>query len=293
MKLKLSVDKEFDSICWPLSAEEIVNLRSSLIDEGCREPVIYWRNSSDGLNPIIDGHHRHKLCGELKLELSSIGMDFDSREQAKNWIIRNQLGRRNASAAQYSYLRGQRVLTEKKSVGRPKASGGNSSKVELLTGDTAGRIAKEEGVGRSTIIRDAQFAEDVDKIGEVAPKVKQAIITEKVTRTVAHDLAELPVEQLAALEQVPESEVAKAVVDATAKSTGHPEFKSLEFALKQAEKAIGTAYRKSCELMDARGGREFHDRLRVEFNPIFIATRETMQNIVAEWKASLNETEAA
>lgn len=81
-------------------------------------------------------------------------------------MCRNQLGRRNLTEEQKSYLRGKQYEAEKLSMGRPKQSGSKNydkmsefprGKREIKDG-TAGVIGRQYGVNARTIHRDADFA---------------------------------------------------------------------------------------------------------------------------------------
>ena len=99
-------------------------------------------------------------------------------------IINNQLGRRNLTESQVSYLRGKMYNTKKKAAHRPNvtksesnaAKGGHSD--HLKTGE---RLAQENDVAQKTIRRDAQFAMSVDAIkNDIIPELSQKILTEEV-----------------------------------------------------------------------------------------------------------------
>jgi hypothetical protein len=82
-----------------------------------------------------------------------IGKTFETRDQAKCWIIENQLSRRNLTPEQTAYLRGIRHDLEK-----------DRHQNDADTGRTRERLAKEYGVSPATIRRDAQFAQAVDAL---------------------------------------------------------------------------------------------------------------------------------
>lgn len=86
------------------------------------------------------------------------------------WIITNQLGRRNLSDEQKSYLRGKRYASEKKAHGErgPKKTGHN-----VQSSGTAEKLSEEYGVDEKTIRRDAAFATAVDTLAKnVGPEIK-------------------------------------------------------------------------------------------------------------------------
>jgi hypothetical protein len=91
-------------------------------------------------------------------------MRFTSREVAKNWIILNQLGRRNVSPDVAARLRGKLYISRKKEHGvRGAEKSGNSC--HSLESKTREAVAKETGVSPRTIANDAAYSEACDKLG--------------------------------------------------------------------------------------------------------------------------------
>lgn len=185
----LSIDPGFSGLCPGPSEEEGRLLRQSIDDEGIRDPIVTWANHDD---IVIDGHTR--LCIARSLGLPKVPIQprrFESREAVVNWIIANQLGRRNLSAEQKSYLRGKRYQAEKNGHGGDqKAKAQNGPLV-----DTAEKLASEYSVGRNTIKRDAEFAEAVDVIGvNVGPEGKAEILAGKsgLTKSDVVEVASAP-----------------------------------------------------------------------------------------------------
>jgi hypothetical protein len=107
--MTLTIDPEFRRLCPPLSDDEYAQLEANLLAEGCREPFIVWEQE----DILLDGHNRHKICQEYAVAFTVYPLSLPSREDAINWIINNQLGRRNLTAEQKSYLRGKRYNQEK------------------------------------------------------------------------------------------------------------------------------------------------------------------------------------
>ena len=96
----LRIKPEFEHLIPPLSAEEFEELRESINTYGCRDPIVVWNDF------IIDGHNRMKICQEFGLPFNTFDMSFDldTEDEVKEWIIRNQFGRRNITAYQRSKL---------------------------------------------------------------------------------------------------------------------------------------------------------------------------------------------
>ena len=155
---KLRVDPEFRSLCPPLSPDEKAQLEGSLQTHGCRDALVVWK----GHDLLLDGHNRHELCTKHDITYKTVELEFPDREASKQWIVANQLSRRNLTPEAGSYLRGRRYNTEKKekSPGRP-AKGDQTDRVK-----TDERLAQEYKVAPATIRRDGRFAKAVDAIAE-------------------------------------------------------------------------------------------------------------------------------
>jgi ParB-like chromosome segregation protein Spo0J len=87
--MTLEIDKEFQQLIPPLASDELAQLESNIIQDGCRDPLVTWQDT------IIDGHNRYAICKAHGLPFKVITMEFADRSHAKEWIIRNQFGRRN------------------------------------------------------------------------------------------------------------------------------------------------------------------------------------------------------
>ena len=90
----LTIDPEFDSLLPAPNEQELAVLRASILREGCREPLTVWKTQDDQ-RIIVDGHNRYRICVELKREPPFQNKKFESREEAKLWMLEHQLGRRN------------------------------------------------------------------------------------------------------------------------------------------------------------------------------------------------------
>jgi hypothetical protein len=164
--MNIKIDPEFRDLIPPLSEVELDQLHSSLSASGCISPLIVWRDH----DILIDGHNRFTYCEENGIDFTVRQMRFTSREVAKNWIILNQLGRRNVSPDVAARLRGMLYLGRKRSVTNPEGTNQHSEEVEGNScpqpkETTAEVVAKETGVSPRTIKNDATYAEACDKLG--------------------------------------------------------------------------------------------------------------------------------
>ena len=80
-----------------------------------------------------------------------------------NWVIDNQLSRRNLDPFEVSVLRGKKYLLEKKEPWRPKGVQNEHLK-------TRDKIAQETGVSPLTIHRDALLAQAVEELTQHIPR---------------------------------------------------------------------------------------------------------------------------
>ena len=88
---ELKVDPDFANLIPPLQENELSMLTESILANGCEMPLVVWHGV------IVDGHNRYRICHENGVPFAIEKKEFDSREAAEVWIVRNQLGRRNLS----------------------------------------------------------------------------------------------------------------------------------------------------------------------------------------------------
>ncbi|MBL0741064.1 ParB N-terminal domain-containing protein [Chryseolinea lacunae] len=166
----ITIVKELREYIIPLNDEELSLLQTSLLHEGCREPLIVWEK--DGQLILVDGHNRYKICQKNGIAFKIRKMPFQNMEEAKVWMIDNQMGRRNLTNDQMSYYRGLRYnsLKQKKGGYANVASKGQKDI------STSGKVSKSFNISESTIKRDAKFAEGLDIVGQSNPMLKTKIL---------------------------------------------------------------------------------------------------------------------
>lgn len=91
--MDLHIDPGFSQLICPLTADEYQQLEQNLLAEGCRDALVVW--PVDGKAILLDGHNRYRICRQHNLPFTTLERHFGDREAAQEWIIRNQLGRRN------------------------------------------------------------------------------------------------------------------------------------------------------------------------------------------------------
>ena len=127
-------------------------------------------NHSDWPCVLIDGHNRHEICERLGIAYETVEIEFASRDDAADWIDRNQEGRRNATPDQLSLIRGRRYNRAKRKQGGTGANQYEQNRQNVESANTAKHLAEQHGVTPRTIERDGKFAEAVQALeieGEV------------------------------------------------------------------------------------------------------------------------------
>jgi N6-adenosine-specific RNA methylase IME4 len=167
---RVVIDPEFKALCPPLAAEERAQLEENCRRWGIRDPLVLWRGV------LLDGHNRYEIAVGSDLAFKTTDVELPDRDAALDWIIRNQLGRRNLTPEQASYLRGKQYEREKLGHGGERRSSGHCD--HLNQGKAQDRLADTHKVSAKTIQRDAAFARAVDKLAEVAgDEARSAILT--------------------------------------------------------------------------------------------------------------------
>lgn len=167
---KITILKEFKEFVTPLTDEEFQLLEKSILLDGCLESLVVWEKNGKFL--LVDGHNRFKICSKNNIPFKVRKTQFQSMDDAKLWMVDNQIGRRNLNDDQLSYYRGLKYLALKKRKGgfQNVTKKGNS---EQSTSDQLADIFKISG---STIKRDAKFAEGINIIARTNPKLRAKIL---------------------------------------------------------------------------------------------------------------------
>lgn len=151
---ELIIDDEFHSLIPPQTPEENAALEESLLRDGCNDALVVWQ----GLNILIDGHHRYELCTKHGISYTTRELAFDSREDVIVWMVQHQLGRRNISA----FVRSELALRMKSAVeakakanmsagGGNKKSGSATLPTPITETHTRRELAAAANVGERTL----------------------------------------------------------------------------------------------------------------------------------------------
>jgi hypothetical protein len=192
---QIVIDPEFEHLISPPKKDELATLERELQAERvCRDPLVVWK----GHNTLLDGHSRHTLCQKHGIPFQVHEMDFPDREEARAWMMRNQLGRRNLREENVSYLRGKLYESRKRKGQRTDLT---SAQNVQKSGTTAAALAEEFHVDEKTIRRDERYARDLDAVAQIKDRgeaIRQKVLAGdlKLTRAEIAKLVGLsPAEQ--------------------------------------------------------------------------------------------------
>lgn len=164
------IDPELQSLLPELSEEEQAALETSLLEEGVREALVVW----DGENILLDGHNRLAIAQKHGLPYRIEAYTFETRDDARRWMLDNQLGRRNLTPEAFAYLLGLRYNSEKRTVGRPDKLCQSGT---IIGKSTREAIAETHDVAPRTVARAGRFAEQIAQLEDlVGPQVRRAVL---------------------------------------------------------------------------------------------------------------------
>jgi len=178
MKLQdLKISEEFKNKIPPLSEDEFKQLEENIVNDGeVYEPLTVWNGT------IVDGHNRYRvLCNHPEIPYKIREMHFSDKWDAFDWMYKNQLGRRNLTEQQRTYMIGKMYEARKNSVGGTGANQYNGSQRyqndTAATGRIRDQIGKELGIGGTSVIRAYDYAQSIDDVRTTDPSVADKILS--------------------------------------------------------------------------------------------------------------------
>jgi hypothetical protein len=189
----MGYDTDFKKLIPPLSKEEYDLLKESILKDGCRDAILVWvptlkserskRIDLDAKRIILDGHNRYEICKKNQIPFATGYVELKDVEEAKIWVIQNQLGRRNLT----DYQRGRLTLELKAMIqekAKKKQREGGKEKVSQKSVeppiDTQKELAKLAGVSHDTIHK----IEVIEK--EAPPEIKEAVASGEISISKAY-----------------------------------------------------------------------------------------------------------
>lgn len=193
--MNITIDQEFKSLIPPLTTDEYQLLEESIKQEGCRDALVLW------CDILIDGHNRYEICTAHNIPFKTVQKDFASREDAKLWMIGNQLARRNINNYARTTLEclSNEILATRKAAKEKQAEyHGNQYEHRTLGEitqspkpviDTKKEIARRANVGEQTASRvmtinkriDAAIANNGTVAGQKPEELKRRLMDGNVS----------------------------------------------------------------------------------------------------------------
>lgn len=190
IKSELIILPELRDLIPPLAEDESKQLEENILKYGIKDPLSVWETTAvevlSGLDAdseshelfidydndatvyiLFDGHNRYGIAKDKALDFKINKMSFAGISDVKDYMINYQLGRRNLTPEQISYLRGLRYNQLK------QAGKGQSVKTKA---NVAAQLAEEYNVSPRTVIREGEYAEGMDKL---SPELKKDVLSGK------------------------------------------------------------------------------------------------------------------
>lgn len=170
---KLQISTEFERLTIPASQEELIRLENSLLQNGCKNPIITWNGY------IVDGHKRYRLCSYEDIAYDTYELGIPNRDDVIIYLCRERLPLAKRSSPMYHYLIGKWYLSLK--------GKGNIAPSAIR------RVTSELDISESTVQRDGEYALAIDMIAERDFELYQFIITGKTAMPLkeVHRIAEM------------------------------------------------------------------------------------------------------
>lgn len=172
---EIIIKKDLQNFITPLSEDSREQLEENIKLNGCLDPLTLWHQENDDL-VLVDGHNRYDICTRNDIPFRVRILRFRNVDEAKDWMINHQLGRRNLNPDQLSYFRGLKYERMKKKRGgydKVLSSGQSGDKTSEI-------LAREFNVSDRTILRDAEFAKGLELIAKSNPGLKNDILLGRV-----------------------------------------------------------------------------------------------------------------
>lgn len=150
--MEYRIDPELNKVLPKLSDEDYKALEQSLLREGYKgAPIMVWGDI------IVDGHNRYEICNKHNIPYEVKSIEFENKEEAIIWMVRQQLGRRSLTPLQRIQIVNKYRPFYKEKAKKNKSLNGGNKKAELENSTTP--IPKEEKVDvRAELAKDANVS---------------------------------------------------------------------------------------------------------------------------------------
>lgn len=162
---QLKIDNEFRRLFFNKSNEKIKKLRTSILSNGCINPLHVWNDI------LLDGYDRYDICIKNNIPFEICEMNFKNRNEAVEWICINQLKRKDITFKMRIYIIGKLFDTQK-NLCNDKGMSANI---------IAKKIAAENNKYPSTIQKYSRFSRVIDELSNSYADYVHDVLYEKVS----------------------------------------------------------------------------------------------------------------
>ena len=171
----IKINYDFENLIPRQTADQFRQMEENLIAEGgAHDPLVIW----EGHDILLDGHHRLRvLKAHPELSWYPKYVSLTDEEEAKEWIVKTALGKRNLTPNQWQELAGRFSKMRKRRVGNPNArsADGKFQSSEKSTNGTAEAIAKELGVSRTAVFEAENYVDGLDTAEAAVPGIADRV----------------------------------------------------------------------------------------------------------------------
>lgn len=180
---EIKIDSEFKTLIPPLTDDEYRGLEESILAEGCRDALVLWGDT------LIDGHNRYEICQKYGIPYDTTEMELRNRDEAKLWIYKNQLSRRNLKDI-YRIEMTHKVEDAVKAMAEERMKAGKADPcVNLRKGRASEELGAMAGVSGSTYEHGVAILENAPKA------VVDAVKSEELSINAGYQVTKLEPEE--------------------------------------------------------------------------------------------------
>lgn len=178
--IKINVD--FENLIPKQTADQFKQMEENMLAEGgAHDPLVIWQDH----DILLDGHHRLRvLKAHPELQWYPKYVTVADETEAKEWIIKTALGKRNLTPPQWQELVGRLYkarksrkgsMTERGDDGRYRSTKNSDNGERKAKGRVTEQIAEELGINRDTVMNAANYVDGLDAAEKVIPGISDRV----------------------------------------------------------------------------------------------------------------------
>lgn len=148
---------ELEQLMPPLSQQVLASLEQRLLEESQLSPAVVYRQGDRWA--LLDGHHRVQLLRKHGRAVRCVAVNIRSIDEARTWIVRHSVGRRNLAGPALWLTRGRMYIACQRKGKRTDLTS-HTDCGTLTTAD----VAEAFGVSARTLEQDAAFVRAAEQL---------------------------------------------------------------------------------------------------------------------------------